>query len=193
MIISDKYQFVYIDVPKTGSTTFDQFFSQKKFAGKTVPPENPNHKKHCRKIPTHAGNYTKVISVRNPYRRLQSLYYYHLHRLACKATKVSVDDFLHKIIKEKDEYQNSEFTMYLSMSEYLKPFEITTSDYVIKLENAKSDIARLPFVNGPVELPWRNASDVDASFELLPETIQKINHWAKDDFSQFGYSKTVRK
>ena len=191
MIISDKYQFVYIDVPKTGSTSFDQFFCHKKLAGKIVPPENSKRSKHCRTIPAHAEQYTKIISVRNPYRRFQSLYCYYLRKQLDKANTLSVDDFSKKIIEEKDKYQNSGFTMYLSMSEYLKPFAISKNDYIIQLENANSNIAALPFDTNGIKLPWKNASDKDTFSDQAPATIAKINQWAGDDFDRFGYLKKL--
>jgi len=188
MVISDKFEFVYIDVPKTGSISFERIFKEKFFA-KAVSPKNSNLTKHCREIPPHAQNYKKIISVRNPYDRLKSLYSFHLQRQTKIDHEYTVDDFLNKIINEVEEYQKNGFLMYLSINDYLLPFDLHDTDYIIHLENAEEQINNLEFVDTPVVFPWRNKSEKKSVNMLNFETIKKVNIWAQHDFKQFGYEK----
>jgi len=189
MIVSDKFEFVYIDTPKTGSISFERLFKEK-FDGYVVyPTNNKNLTKHCREIPKHAQNYQKIISVRNPYDRLKSLYSYHLQRLSSQKDSISIDEFLDKIIKERKEYQKNRFLMYLSIDDYLSPFSIEASDCVVQLENVTEQINDLPFVKKRIELPWRNRSSDTTKPTLASTTINKVNIWAANDFNKFGYKK----
>lgn len=188
MVISDEFEFIYIDVPKTGSISFERLFKET-FSGKTVFPEGSNLTKHCRKIPQHAQNYRKIISVRNPYERIKSLYSFHLQRQKELNCEYGISNFLDKIIEEREQYQNSEFLMYLSIHDYLLPFDLYNSDCVIQLENAEEQINQLELINEPVKLPWRNQGDTETIKLLSDDIIKKVNIWAQNDFESFGYKK----
>ena len=105
MIISDKFKFVYVDVPKTGSVSFERSFREN-FSGKTVYPNHSKKlSKHCREIPEHAKDYTTVVSVRNPYTRAISLYSYHLRVTGTTTAEYSFENFLDMIIDNQEKYE----------------------------------------------------------------------------------------
>ena len=188
MIISDEFEFVYIDVPKTGSISFERLFKEH-FSGKVVPPtHDKNLSKHCREIPRHANNYKKIVSVRNPYDRAMSLYIYHLHAAKISQEEYSFVNFLDEIIENQSKYEKENYLMYLSMYQYLSPFDMSASTYIVQLENAREQINRLPFVSRPVEIPWRNKGlESTKSESISDDAIARINIWAVNDFELGGY------
>ena len=80
MMVGTHMRVIYIDPPKTGSQTMDRFFKnlgctpvQYKQFGKMVD-------KHQRVIPDAYKDFKTIASVRNPYRRALSYYFYDKRR-----------------------------------------------------------------------------------------------------------------
>jgi len=191
MIISDEFKFVYIDVPKTGSVSFERTFREN-FSGKQVyPTHNKNLAKHCREIPEYAKDYTTVVSVRNPYTRAVSLYSYHLRATGMTTAAYSFENFLDMIIANQEKYEKDNYLMYLSIHRYLSPILLNESTHFIQLEHAEEQINKLSFVNTGIKLPWRNHGESPSEDVLTPSAIDKINRWANDEFEQFGYEKII--
>src|SRR6056300_1253258 len=77
MIISDTYQFVYYDPPKTASTALDKFFmkyggvAQKRLNRGAVRTKHARHQA--------PEGYLRIASVRNPFKRATSYYFFQKH------------------------------------------------------------------------------------------------------------------
>ena len=191
MIISDKFKFVYIDVPKTGSVSFERSFREN-FSGKTVYPNHgKNLSKHCRKIPEHAKDYTTVVSVRNPYTRAISLYSYHLRATGMTTAEYSFENFLDMIINNQEKYEKDNYLMYLSLHRYLSPIPLAESTHFIQLENAETQMNNLPFVSKSIKMPHRNDTKEKNNIEFSDTVIDKIKTWAGRDFELGGYDENI--
>ena len=179
MIICDKNRYVYIDVPKTGSTSLDEFFLRG--GGRRFLPNNGN-KKHCREIPPHAADYDIIVSVRNPYKRIVSQYFFYQY-INDWFKGLSFEDFMDRFLEN---LSTEEKYVLFPIWKYIEP--IGQPDYVIRMEHMQEDLARLPYLKG-MELAHRNKTKGKGSIELTPERIEKINQWAGRDFELFGYLK----
>jgi len=191
MIISDEFKFVYIDVPKTGSVSFERVFREN-FSGKQVyPTHNKNLAKHCREIPEYAKDYTTVVSVRNPYTRAVSLYSYHLRVIGKTSAEYSFENFLDMIINNQEKYEKDNYLMYLSIHRYLSPILLNESTHFIQLEHAETQINDLPFVSKSIEMPHRNGATEKNNIEFSDTVIAKIKIWAGRDFELGGYDENI--
>ena len=191
MIISDEFKFVYIDVPKTASTSFERLFREQ-FFGKTVyPSHDKKTTKHCREIPEHATDYTKVISVRNPYERASSLYSYHLRVTDKTQDACSFENFLDVIIENQEKYESDNYLMYLPIHRYLSPMTLTSPVYFIQLENATEQVNLLPFVHEPLSMTHHNITKKKISVTMTDAIIEKIKTWAGSDFKMGGYDENI--
>ena len=74
MIVSDKFNFIYLDPPKTATVSISRYLI-KQYGGKQVA-------RHSTKIPSHINHvkYVKIISVRHPYSRLLSHRNFYIRR-----------------------------------------------------------------------------------------------------------------
>jgi hypothetical protein len=198
MIISDRYQFVYYDPPKTASTAIDKFFIQK-YGGVAQKRLNRGavRTKHARK-PAPKG-YLRIASVRNPFKRATSYYFFQKHMphsqrvmLMNEAAFESFDTWLDFLIEnnKKDTYtQDSIEYIYFPQWKFLEPMGY---DKIIKVESINEDLSSLPFVKNHVVLPKSNTTQKYPKWSELetPERKEKIIAWAGKDFELFGYETT---
>ena len=194
MIISDKHKFIYIDVPKTASVTLDSIFTEHCAGYLQRPPTQSNlMNKHCRVVPEHAKYYTKIVSVRNPYDRMTSFYYFsvarkvELQQMGVSTFDGFIDYCLDATIKHDAIEVNGLMYRYFPMWKYVKPISYNV---VLKLESLQEDIAQLDFLQKDIVLPIRNDNSHPAWEEVeTPERKEKIQLWAGEDFDLFGYEK----
>jgi len=192
MIIHNKKEFVYLNIPKTGTQSLDQIFTG--IGGKWVRVQNisPGAQSHYRHIPQHAKEYKKIISVRNPYTRMLSMYNFELGRDSVNA--------LGKTFKEYCEWaldltynadihtEDDNIYRYFPCWKYAEP---NGWDYVIKTESISNDINNIPFLTDSVKnIPHNNKSQgLTWEQAKTTEIIHIINKWAGKDFELFGYNK----
>ena len=194
MIISDKHKFIYIDVPKTASVTLDSIFTEYSGGYLQRPPIQSNlMNKHCRVVPEHAKYYTKIVSVRNPYDRMTSFYYFsvarkvELQQMGVSTFDGFIDYCLNATIKHDATEVNGLMYRYFPMWKYVKPISYNV---VLKLESLQQDIAQLDFLPKDITLPIRNENSHPAWGEVETlERKEKIQLWAGEDFELFGYEK----
>lgn len=193
MIVSKTHKFVYFDVPKTASTSLDELFT--KYGGVLIRPPS-NLAKHNRIVPDYASDYTKIVSVRNPYDRATSHYFMAIKNKTRVPTN-SFEEYLDYCISTleyptdtKDGLIYHFFPIWKILGEWLDKVE-----YVIRFEHLEEDINKIPFIsrnimNGYIKLPHKNKSEHRKFDEIkTPSIIEKINIWAKKDFEIFGYEK----
>src|SRR6056300_1476733 len=95
MLTNSIHKFVYIDIPKTGSCSIEEVFNKYKSDWKHPKAFEDTTYKHSRQIPNFAKDYYKIASVRNPYDRIISFYYYFMERhLVIKPYMESFEKFL---------------------------------------------------------------------------------------------------
>ena len=194
MIVSNKNKFIYFDVPKTASLSLDNIFLQHAEGIFIRPPFTSNlSNKHCRIIPQFAKDYTKIISVRNPYDRMTSFYYFHVKRkVELQQMGISTfDEFIDYCLNVTNKYdatvEDGLMYRYFPIWKYVKP---TGYDIVIKLESLREDLSKLNFLPKDIILPTENQnSHPDWEEVETPERKEKIQLWAGEDFELFGYEK----
>ena len=194
MIVSDKHKFIYIDVPKTASVTLDSIFTEHCAGYLQRPPIQSNlANKHCRIVPEHAKYYTKIISVRNPYDRMTSFYYFsvsrkvELQQMGVSTFDEFIDYCLDTTLKHDATEVNGLMYRYFPMWKYVKSIGYNV---VLKLESLQEDITQLDFLPKDIILPVKNDNRHPSWKEVeTPERKEKIQLWAGEDFELFGYEK----
>lgn len=181
MIISNTHKFVYLDIPKTASSTLDSIFS--KYGGKVIPIHSKNTK-HNRNIPSYASNYDIIASIRDPYDRLVSHYWFEYGR-GRKDTFEEYVDFHLSILDCDDLEIDPNKYRYFPCAKYLKPFDVK---HLIRLENIQDDLKCLPFYRERKLMRLHaNKHPSFQEMDLSKSLVNKINIWAKMDCELYGY------
>ena len=127
------------------------------------------------------SNYETVISVRNPYGRLYSLYYNYFGR-ANNDFKVTFEEYvsgLNESILEHDA---------------IKIFSLPTN-YVVRVENQLEDLKKIPFVHNnlsikQLELFTQHGKPLhDWTQEYNDEMKEKVYKLFEYQFTKYGYEK----
>ena len=82
-------------------------------------------------------NYELISSIRNPYSRFVSSYFYYLKRNNSDITKVSINEFLDKVKNDKQRDYWSEIN---------NAFSSRVPDYFIRTESLYEDLTKIPFI-----------------------------------------------
>ena len=178
MLVSDKFRFIYIDVPKTGSTTLDTVF--KKYCSGRYINRTKTSKKHRRSIPEQYKSYKKLVSVRNPYTRILSHYYWNKKQNRLHLFNVSnFDEFLDFSVglNKYNELENLQHDIagWFSCARFLRPIGY---DVVLKQESLETDLKQLRFIPEDIEVPKINKIKYPSWEELkTSERVEKVNLW----------------
>jgi len=199
VLIVKQKNMVYIDPPKTASSTIETVL-QKIYTGSYMYSSSNKFEKHCRDIPDEAKNYKRIISVRNPYSRIVSHYFYHIARgvldkvvpncIPNEHTEENFDIFLdyHISLLSEDSYTKDDNVFRLfPLWKYLEPIGWDTH---IKQESLLQDLVSKNIIPEPVLLPTLHKnSHVNWKTLLSKERREKVKEWAGIDFNLFGYKK----
>jgi hypothetical protein len=195
MIVCNALNLVYIDVPKTGSKTIEHILKSK-YKGIHIRNNLGGQGGHRRIVPEDYKEYTRLVTVRNPYTRALSHWHYNkenknlysvTNRLGFKNVD-SFDDFLDFLLFI-NKYDSTELTHnicgWFSCSKFLS---LCGFDIVLKTEKLNEMFNDLWFVEKKVGLPVTNKSQ-NKSFNYSKKQQDKIIEWAGDDFDLFNYRK----
>ena len=195
MIVCHKHKFVYFNIPKTGTNSIEELF-KKRFKGNIFKPKGrgitSGMKTHFRGVPVGVEHFDRIISVRNPYTRVLSMYNFEKSKgkgknLWGRKPFVSYCEWVLKLtqIHDFDEPADSAYR-YFSCSKYGK---LNGWQKFIRMENLIEDINGLGY--GEVgKIPHINPSHGRSWDQVkTPEIIEIINEWADDDFELFGYQR----
>lgn len=186
MLVNHKLKYIYLDTPKTGSTSVETALMTRGFS--FVRREDKNVR-HCRNIPAGCEDYTKIATVRNPYTRTLSHWTFNkLIRERLPEFK-DFEQFVDWLVELDNQYDtnetNHDICGYFSCSKYL---ERTGYDIILHQENLQQELNELDFIEQPIQLQSINDSKSLEHIELLtPSVKQKINQYCKNDFEQFNY------
>ena len=193
-MVGTNIRILYIDPPKTGSQTMDRIFRNigcypVKYMqfGKIVD-------KHQRVVPDQYKDFKTIASVRNPYRRALSFYYYDKRR---KYNFINLDMSTFKTYLEGIIEKNSDVPAdtddiaryrYFPQWKYLSTSRI---DHVIHLENIRPDFKKAGILLRGRATPRLNKGDYKKTWDDIktPEFIELVNIWAGDDFELYGYER----
>jgi len=190
MIVSNDYNFTFIAIPKTGTRSLVKIL-QNEYNGELIAKYE-----HFTDVPDiHKTRFT-FTTVRNPYERICSAYWFslkdpsHLHKqwmqdMKSKKLKFTLENYLQTI---KD-YTGTYHHPGIQQSLYFKHIKY---DKVLRLEHINNDFNSLPFVKTPVAIPRNNSSFSKAAVRqeelLTPKVIELVNEIYQDDFKLFGYN-----
>jgi hypothetical protein len=188
MIYNDRAKFVYIGMPKTASSSLDRFFIG-------VKGSHPvkGIKKHGRIVPTHMQDYDKIVSIRNPYNRVASMYAmaqrHEIKEIPLETFNTFLDYLLGLLELNIDTDTSDYVYRWLPAWKYLEP--VKNIKYILRFENLREDVYTLPFLKKRhPKLSNINTHSYLKFDELVtPSIIEKVNIWAKKDFELFGYKK----
>lgn len=194
MYFSEKYKFVYLAIPKTGSTSIRRILRQK--YGATILRDG-----HDNIIPDKFKNFFTFTCVRNPYHRAVSCYY-HIHRKTneiiplkeCwhKFHMISMCEYLSNLYQlDHFAYPQDDASKYWIGSANIR------LDAFIKLESLEEDFSKLPFVNQRIKFPKENTVQKQvllgsSKFVEIPQKlIEEVPVRYKEDFIRFNYDQVV--
>ena len=191
MIILKKQKWVYIDVPKTASTSIDNLLVTE-YGGEPVYwkavdlPQVFN--KHAR-LPIPTG-YRSFATIRNPYDRIVS-FWQHCWIGKTEPTCESFEEFLGFCLNAVNNPQGIDYHMtarLYPMYMYLEPLRVDT---FVRYENLEKDLLALPFIKNVKNLLKLNAQPHRKTWEEIktPELTEMVNLWAGKDFELYGYEK----
>ena len=193
MIYSDEHQYVYLAIPKTGSTTVYNWlhrnYGAKTVKGRTILElEGRDEGKHEPFVPKEKEGYYTFTCVRCPYTRAVSEYLFHKTfnpeaLYVRKAREMLFEDYVEWAVENSWMFTQSYF---LSWAPRV--------DRVLHLESLRHEIKYLMFtgktpdelghaMKGKHPMPWQ---------DHYTERAEKfVTSWAKTDFVWFGYDKSV--
>lgn len=207
MYVSEKYEFVYMPLQKTGTTSickylenFDAFIF-KDFEICKSQDINQDYSdgyfKHWLHLPEKYKNFFVFTTIRNPYRRFISLYAERILWNPNKTFKHSTISGFYQYVKKNDFSKDTYFSL-LNMNltneycdinhpKYCVPFKINS---FIKLEQIEK-FFELPFLKEKANIQKLRVSNSNAKFKITPDIAHAILNWMEIDFEIFEYSKNV--
>ncbi len=201
MIISHKYQCVYMSPGKTGTNSIEKglkiiggdpfVWGKEKGKWKYREPfdeDNIITMRHRCHLPEELKDYYVFASIRNPYERQMSRY---LHGKRSKITPPSQKEFESFTFTKKTSRRGCYHLLRL-YDDYEPPFGCVTYkiSHFIRMETASEDFHNLPFVKQKIQFPHVNRSKFPEV--KLYFTLKMAKHlwdvWA-EEFEVFGYDK----
>ncbi len=182
MIISDKYKYVYVSIPKTGTlsvrTWLRKYYEGIPLNRHRYPQLSPGAGYHSCFVPDQCKDYLIFTTVRNPYARCYSGYKFEQYG----------GTFL-KYLKILPTRRNTgHLKMFYTQTYFV---EMSGATHIIKLENIE-EILTLPFIDKPV-MPehLRSRTNIVPPYTDYygEEEHQALLKYCEEDFERFGYDK----
>lgn len=185
MIVSDRYNFIYIAIPKCGTNTMEAILTKyfdahmlRPIYGTNIPP------KHKGKI--------LFANIRNPFHRAVSIWW-----AGYNAESSDIRDFFNFAEWLAGNGNSHDvYPIFNSQSYFLKDLAI---DYFIRLEKLKEGLMSMPFLPSDIvrniEIPKLNCNlDRNGGYKDYHhyfknrKIIEYIKEWARYDFSLGNYN-----
>ncbi len=180
MIIHHARRWVYLGVPKTGSTTMHLLLSRPPFDGEDV--YGMGNAQHRMEIPPGCAGYLTFASVRDPIARAVSLYrqFHEDHRDLPGGS--SFPEFVARVLHDEQHRWTYGPFFCATQAEWLRGLRV---DRVLRLEHLRDDLERLRLVDEPFDLPRANVSQMGPP-EIDPATLERVRAWAAADYDFLG-------
>ena len=196
MMVSEQLKIVYVDPPKTGSSTMDSIFKHMGCVHIKYRHREQNRwfPKHQRIVPEQYRDYKIIASVRNPYTRLLSLYHfdkkrrYNFANLKLGSFYSYVEGILSNTQNVPSTNQDIYKFRYFPQWKYLENIRV---DELIHMESIQADLKKCDLVMRQHIEPKLNKGKYKYSWDEIksPELIEMINEWAGPDFELYGYER----
>ncbi len=187
MIISDKYKYVYVSIPKTGTLSVRTWL-RKYYEGIPLKifnklnrhaPRHPGMGYHSHNVPDVCKDYLIFTTVRNPYARAYSAYKFERFK----------GEFLKYLTMLPTRRHRANPNMFHTQTHFIQESGAT---HIIRLENLSS-ILELPFVDKTV-MPdhlRKSSANIKPPYEKYynEEEHQALLDYCEEDFETFGYDK----
>ncbi len=186
MVVLRKQKHIYVELIKTGTHSVRRWLRDN-YMGKIVKPGDEYH--HSCNVPDEYKDYTVFVTVRNPYERTLSHYYFSNLHQPLKAFLQYLLDSKEGIFKEGVKFP------YIHCSQK-KQYDIAGAKEFIRLEHFRKDaLAKLDFVKRTVpKLPRLHVTPGRPKKRALEcytkSELDMIWECYKEDFEAFGYEKS---
>lgn len=201
MIGSLELSYVYISPPKTGTMSFRSWFT-KYFQGETIAvTHEATIPEEYRKVAT------PIMSVRNPYERCLSLWWWSCmapeREAKCHLYGCSFVTYMHRLLWHRDHPDATHQTpnVYMNLAMYANRIEEQTGKRPVSvaLEDPALGLRSLPFVTTEGQLgalrkarvSQRPRVDRMKFFSGVEEDL--VWQYCQEDFEAFGYSRLPRR
>jgi hypothetical protein len=185
MVISHRKRWIYLDVPRTGSTSLSEFLCRPELGGVQ------SGERHIYEIPAGSEGYFTFATVRHPYPRAVSLWLhflrYYRNRVDPTASPTGnwpLGRFVEEVLIERKIgppfYQKT-------CHEWLDA--VPRVDAILKAEELDSAVPALGLIPGPVTLPRLNGIE-RAPWETYYDAERRalVRYWAAEDFERYDYT-----
>ena len=169
---SDSYKFVYLPMPKTGTSSICDIL-EKNYDAKIYP--NQYGGRHIMTIPSWCKSYLTFTTIRSPLDRMFSIKK-HLETwngIKCNNFNKFMDDIM---LPRK-------YWLCKNQSECLRGINV---DFTLKLENISKEFNKLPFVESKHIIPHINKNMMN--IKIPKNCVRYSMLWASDDFANFNYN-----
>jgi hypothetical protein len=213
MIYSDAHKFVYLPIPRTGTTSLVSILV-KEYGGIVYPDkdirpfldENRGWHENLYSLPVRCESYFHFTSVRNPLDRANSLRLFlldhetnptppELDYSKCNTEEEKLELFMDRILLGTNHWFFK--SQYDWISETEPPMQM-----ILKIEHLERDFNSLPFVNrnkphcvkrdSPKhKVHCLNKSVVENHIKPNSKLIDMVKRWAHLDYVKFGYEEPV--
>ena len=169
MIVNHYRRWVFIEVPKAGSTSLAHVLSSPIFGG-----ENYYGDKHEMKVPVEWCDYFTFTCVRDPFERAASMWRFFEHGL----------DWLNfcRLLRDRDV---PDIHLYWTQSEWLD-YGGARLNAILHLGHIESELTSLGLHSKSFSVPMLNCTN-QVKPEWTTETTELVREWASEDCQRFGY------
>jgi hypothetical protein len=186
MVINHRARWIYLDVPRTGSTSMCAYLCQPELGGIQAG------ERHHYEIDPAWEDYFTFATVRHPFPRAVSLWLHFVqdYRARCdpSASETGNWPFVRYVEEVLIERRTGIPFYHKACHEWLDP--VHRVDRILKSEELDPALARLGLNSGqgPVTLPRLN-SVPRAPWQTYytPELLALVRYWAAEDFERYGY------
>lgn len=191
MIISEKNKYVFVSNPKTGTHSFYKLLKNE-FDG--VQLEGRYHENA---VPDQYKDFFTFTTCRHPFSRVVSAFHVLTRDDGYKdlfLPKVGAPDFLSFVkwlvtLDNEKELIGRGMAVLTLQTTWLRPVRL---DHMIRIEDANTDFAKLPFVKTPTEVPVLLARKHETWDEIKCKKSEALLlKWLAKDFELLPYSPDV--
>jgi hypothetical protein len=195
VIALEKQGFIYIAPPKTGTLSISRWL-RNDYGGKDVAHT------HDAIVPLLYAGYIPFISVRNPYDRCISLWWWSCMSPSrspkCHLYGRSFVKYIRRLIwfRDREDLGHETPRAYMTLSQYAEAVRESTGKIPlpIRFEHQKEDVKALPFFDAAAADLSEGAERSDSphsapSVFLSPEEEALVWEYCEQDFKAFGYER----